>query len=415
MSKIKIKNFGPIKDGCIEDDGFIDIKKVTLFIGNQGSGKSTVAKLITTFLWIEKALTRGDYDKKWFTRKNKLKNQFLGYFRMENYFPEATDHTYIEYIGNSFKIIFKKDTLEIEEIKGENYPLPQIMYVPAERNFISYVKNTKELKIASESLREFLSEFEKAKEDIKGTIKLPINQVDLEYDKLNDVLNIKGKIKNEDYKIRLTEASSGFQSTVPLYIVSRYLATNVKKQSENPSEPMSTEELERFKKSVEDILSNSVLSYEQQRAAISVLSSKFNKTAFINIVEEPEQNLFPSSQQQILNSLLEFNNMNEGNKLIMTTHSPYLINYLTLSVKAEMVKQNLISEASLIKLTEIVPVKSTLKGSDLAIYELNENDGSIKKLPDYKGLPSDENFLNSSLEYSNELFAQLQEIEKGWR
>ena len=69
MSKIKIKNFGPIKEGYLEDDGWLDVKKVTVFIGNQGSGKSTVTKLITTFMWIEKALTRGDYDKRWFTRK----------------------------------------------------------------------------------------------------------------------------------------------------------------------------------------------------------------------------------------------------------------------------------------------------------------------------------------------------------
>ena len=49
MSKIKIKNFGPIKLGFLDNDGWIDIKKVTLFIGNQGSGKSTIVKLISTF------------------------------------------------------------------------------------------------------------------------------------------------------------------------------------------------------------------------------------------------------------------------------------------------------------------------------------------------------------------------------
>jgi hypothetical protein len=194
-----------------------------------------------------------------------------------------------------------------------------------------------------------------------------------------------------------------------------YLASNVKKQSLSPSEPMSNDELERFKKRAADILSNDSLSYEQQRAAISVLSNKFNKMAFINIVEEPEQNLFPSSQKSMLESLLEFNNMNEGNKLIMTTHSPYLINYLTLTVKAETVKQKLNSQDSLAKLAKIVPLQSTVKSDELVIYELNEIDGTIKKLEDYKGLPSDENYLNNGLEDSNELFAQLQELEKGWR
>jgi len=112
--------------------------------------------------------------------------------------------------------------------------------------------------------------------------------------------------------------------------------------------------------------------------------------------------------------LLAFNTGN--NKLVMTTHSPYLINYLTLAVKADMVKDTIKEdEDALQKLNEIVPLKSIVKASDLAIYELNEEDGSVKKLSDYKGLPSDENHLNKGLQDSNELFAQLQEIEKGWR
>lgn len=409
MSKIRIKNFGPIKEGYKEDEGWLDIKKVTVFIGNQGSGKSTVAKLISTFSWIEKALVRGDYNKKWLERKNKLKNQFLNYHRLENYFKiNGIDHSIIEYRGDAFNINYQNGTVFIEEVRNNAYPLPQIMYVPAERNFIAYVKTPKELKLSSASLKEFLTEFDNAKEDLKGLLTLPVNKTEIEYDKLNNTLNLKG----EGYKLKLTEASSGFQSLVPLYLVSHYLAHSVKKQSESNKEPMSSEEMQRFKKGVEEIWKNDSLTDEQKRIALSVLSSKFNKTAFINIVEEPEQNLYPSSQQKMLYSLLEFNNMNKGNKLIITTHSPYLINYLTLAVKAHFIKNNLKEAITQESLNKIVPIKATLKGNDLAIYELNEMDGSIKKLETQNGLPSDNNELNKKLEESNELFAQLLEIQQ---
>ena len=411
MSKIKIKNFGPIKDGYQQDNGFMDIEKVTVFIGNQGSGKSTVAKLISTFTWIEKALVRGDYDKKWFERKNKLRNQYLNYHRLENYFnnyDSLFDNSKIEYIGDAFSIRHEKGILSINEIKKGNYPLPQIMYVPAERNFISYVRTPKELKLSSDSLKEFLTEFDNAKNEMKGMVKLPINDIDIEYDRLNDTLNLKG----ESYKIRLTEASSGLQSLVPLFLVSNYLANSVKRQSETNKESMSSEELQRFKKGVEDIWNNDSLTDEQKRVALSVLSSKFNKTAFINIVEEPEQNLFPTSQKQMLFSLLELNNLSKGNKLIMTTHSPYLINYLTLAVKADTLKGKAETEKSKNKLNKIVPQASTVNPSDLVIFELDEKNGLIKKLEEYQGLPSDENKLNERLGESNELFAQLLEIQQ---
>lgn len=36
MSKIRIKNVGPIKRGAESDNGFIDFSGVTVFIGDQG-------------------------------------------------------------------------------------------------------------------------------------------------------------------------------------------------------------------------------------------------------------------------------------------------------------------------------------------------------------------------------------------
>lgn len=399
MSNIIIRNFGAIK----EQRAPIEIKKVTFFIGNQGSGKSTVAKLIATFMWIEKALVRGDYDRKWFERKNRFKNTFLPYHRIENYLKE---NTFIQYEGEAYIITYENEFLKLEEKKNNNYSLPQIMYVPSERNFIAYVKSPKELKLSSEALKEFLTEFDNSKEIVKN-LELPINTINtinkviLDYDKLNDTLNLKGK----DYKIKLTEASSGFQSFVPIYMVSNYLVNTIKKDS-GIKVSMSAEEINRFRKEIEQLYKDKHLSDEQKRIAISVLPQKFNKTSFVNIVEEPEQNLFPTSQRDMLYSLLKINNEITANKLIITTHSPYLVNYVSVSVEAGKLKQGVIAEKGG-QLSEIVPINA----DDLAIYQLKEEDGTIELLDSYEGIPSDENMLNLQIDETNNLFADLLDLK----
>jgi predicted ATPase len=411
MSRIRIKNFGPIKEGLIEDSGWLDLKKVTVFIGNQGSGKSVVAKLIATFTWMEKALTRGDYDKRHFERKGNFVNQRLAYHRLENYFSKDRD-TVLEYHGHSYHFHFEKGNLAIEDARNGEYPLPQIMYMPADRNFIANVRTPKALKQITPSLSELVTEMIHAGSSMKTPMPLPVgDDVFIEYNKLNDIFYVKGK----DYRIKLSEASSGFQSLAPLFLTSWYLSDSVKKHSENVHQPMSSDERERFRKRFKEINENQSLSDEQRRIAISELGKGFTKTAFINIIEEPEQNLFPSSQRGMLSSLLVFNNINAGNKLVLTTHSPYLVNFLTHAVKASVVLEKINAskknEGLRSKLDEIVPVNSAVGTEDWVVYELNERDGTIMRLRDYKGLPSDANYLNEKLAEGNELFGKLLDIE----
>jgi hypothetical protein len=59
-----------------------------------------------------------------------------------------------------------------------------------------------------------------------------------------------------------------------------------------------------------------------------------------------------------------------------------------------------------------VPLKSIVNPKDAAIYQLDDINGVIARLPDYKGIPSDNNYLNQSLADGNRLFDSLLEIEE---
>ena len=198
-------------------------------------------------------------------------------------------------------------------------------------------------------------------------------------------------------------------------MVSEYLANSIRSMNEKKV-VTSSEERERFRKDVEAIWTDKNLNDEQKRIAISTLSKKFNKSAFINIIEEPEQNLFPSSQWELLKKLLEFNNYNIPNKLILTTHSPYLVNYLSIAIQAEYIWEKIKNDekASELRtgLENIIPQKSLIKSSDVIVYQIDEKEGIIRELPNPEGIPSDNNFLNNSLIESNDMFDKLLEIQQ---
>ena len=86
------------------------------------------------------------------------------------------------------------------------------------------------------------------------------------------------------------------------------------------------------------------------------------------------------------------------------------MNYLTLAVEANEIKEKVSDYKFETELFNIVPSNSTVNPKDLAIYEMG-SDGELTLLDDYKGLPSDENKLNGELGRSNEAFAKLLEIE----
>jgi len=408
MSKIRIKNFGPVKDSYPENNGWLDIKKVTVFIGNQGSGKSTVAKLFSTLSWIEKAMALGQIKPNELSAYNRFLKQ-LKYQKIDNYIKKNTE---LEYRGKSYHFHFRDGQFYADKASENGYVLPKIMYVSAERNFLSVLDSPEKLKSLPSPLFTFLDEYDSARKLYSKGIELPIGNAKFEYDTLNKIAHISG----EDYKLRLSEASSGFQSTVPLFLVTKYLTESLQWESDPSVKNRSIEEQRKLSKEIESIINAPALSEEVRQESLRQLSAKYKPSCFINIVEEPEQNLFPDSQQKLLYSLLEYNNKHDDNRLIITTHSAYLINYLSIAIQgAYLLKLFNKSDrgSDLIERFEkIVPAISVIDSNDAVVYQMEETSGTINKLPNPHGIPSDENYLNQSIRHSNMQFDKLLEIEE---
>lgn len=404
MAKLKIKNIGPVKDTTNLENGYINFEGVTVFIGNQGTGKSTISKIYSTLSWIEKALVRGDFKINYISQYNRFKKH-LAYQNIGNY---LRDGSYIEYVGNAYTIIYKNGKVEIIENidKDTDYLFPKIMYVPAERNFVSTVERPDLVKRLPLPLYTFLEEYEYAKQNLTEIINLPVGNLKFEYRKTNK----KSWLIGEDYRIDLLEASSGYQSLVPLFLVTNSLSKIISNEVNSSFKERSVADENKIRIQIDKIFSNQNFSEDIRRLLLEKLSSSVKYSSFINVVEEPEQNLYPTSQKSILFSLLSTKNKNNLNKLVITTHSPYIINYLTLAIKAFLIKSK-INESGLEKLNKIVSLDSVIDPEGVNIYQLNEL-GKVTKLEDYRGLPSDENFLNEFLSDFNDDFVQLLELEK---
>ena len=337
MSKIRIKDFGPIHSG-FQKDNFFDIKKLTLFVGHQGAGKSSVAKLVSSFEWLEKALLRRDLPSKILSENTvRTSSFFKELFNYHNILSYFSDKTEIDY-------------------------MPKIIYIPSERSFISSVESPETISGIAPALHTFLEESLKAGRNLDGMkFKLPIKNIFLQYNKDKKEFFIMDN--NAKYKINLTESASGFQSSSLLSLVSTYLSGCIDKPDFDSKRKMPVELQENVIAKYNKLLSvmgvaasflGVVLSSSflipaglmaiLTAAGISLPPNKKKQSGddklastvkkyfegvmplyFFNIVEEPEQNLFPNSQKDVVFHLLECLNKNTNNKLLVTTHSPYVL------------------------------------------------------------------------------------------
>ena len=356
--RLIVKSFGPVKD--------LDIlfKKVTLFIGDQGTGKSCVAKLFSMFKWTEKVLSQKKYKLSYFEQYNRFKTKLCAYHRIESFIYE---NSYIKFEGNLYDFLYENGNFSVTEKNRDIKGISKVMYVPAERSIVSVAENkSKLLKELPDSSETFSDEFVNAKKFFQSGYNLPFEGLRFEYDSLNNTSWIHGA----NYKVRLINASSGIQSSLPMCIVSEYLSSKI---SDKEEVKLSKEEKDKLEKRVAEIMQNEEYSDNIKDMMIRQLSYANRYDRLINIVEEPELNLFPRSQMEVFKSLVLNNACSAENMLVLTTHSPYslaIINTMIMGAKAYANANEELRN----QIESILPVKYQINDDNIAAYRLSSSD-----------------------------------------
>lgn len=393
-TSIIIRNVGPIKD--IE----ITLNKINVFMGPQSCGKSTIAKIVSFCSWFEKnAILKGKSRKEFYSDLVQFHN-----FE-DNYFSEAS---YIEYNTEWTHYIFQNGNLTAETKIGIGKPTfrnKKIEYIPAERNFVS-VPGFGNYNESRDNIKAFLDDWFMYKQEITNQkqFEMPIAALpgSYFYTKENNQDNI---LLENGKAISLRHSSSGLMSVTPLLIVFNHVVEKLYMKSRGLSpfeivhintmidniqieEPLK-EQLRTLVSSINSLSPN--ISVEKrdniQKRLIEVLNISTDYAFSEIIIEEPELNLFPETQAQLLCYLLQkINNPAYQHKLILTTHSPYILYALNNCILASEVKDKVDAEMQ----SDIaLYTQAGVKPSEVSIWEIK--DGYIEGRTGRNSTIQDEN------------------------
>ena len=397
--RIKVRNFGPITSGRTDNDGWMDIAKVTLFCGPQGSGKSCITKLTSLLMWLEKSVYRNPE----LVVDNAAFVQALEWQGIANY---ITTETEIAYQGDLLRFLYVNGGIHSELTFDQNAPyiVPKISYMPAERNFASIVRSADRVEGLPRPLIDMQVEFNRAKRFFAVGFRLPANGFKFRFDKDPWIVNGNASDAN---MTRLEEASSGLQSMVPMLLVSEYLEGHLATELDARRsvgifyDPGTAEKKEQIEAYVRKLGANDSLTVAQKSMRLERYFAPGRR--FVNLVEEPEQNLYPETQRAVVNALVAIANRKPDNILIMSTHSPYVLNQLVTAALAASIGPSP-------KVEEVFPLASAVPQSDMKLYEL-DGEGRVVPLETPNGLFDDQNLLNAALRNWNELFDRLLDIK----
>lgn len=448
MQKIIVKDFGPINNVEIE------IGKITLLIGEQATGKSTISQLIYFFKSLKEDFFTLLYNRTGHVgSEKKLQDDFFAVIRKKFYnFFGSTKH-----IGNfSIKYFYsnsKTITLSLFNNKSlkcdfDNTFFRSVIFESEKLvnaiNQTSNHKNAYDLIAEEQSKSKFISRLASLVnnhfEDEKTSLYIPAGRIATtnyaEYfdkDVNDDVTLEKENSKNSDEKIQ----------NVGLILISDFLkkVSNINKRfrdkdfstliqeeyqifkSINKNEK---ERLELFNNHINEILKGDYKNDKYgeklylnkteyvylknassgQQESIRILQDLFlillNKEKVFRVIEEPEAHLFPLAQKKLIELIALVAN-NTDSEFIVTTHSPYVLSvFNNLLFASRITKENFYFRPYEFRAYTLLNNKNITH--NLTSYEsiLNQETGLIS-----------ENFLDDiSIELSDEYEEMLEVYKK---
>lgn len=373
MIKLKIDNFGPIKHAEL------DFKKVNILIGQQGAGKSCILKIAAFCMWVEKVCNTGRI----ITQKAYIKKRFLEYFKLEDYVVVAdSNYSEISYSGNRLKISFRFKKNEDNWVKIDNSGKPstfkRVAYIPAERCLVSTIPNLLDIRLQDTCTLQYLVDWEQAHKYYN--IKHRLDILDLNAEFYNDSQSNIDYLLIDDNnglpkQIKFSNAASGFQSIVPICVLTNYYLNN--DDTTSVREKLSDEHKDQ-------------------------LSTQGDCVLFL---EEPEANLFPETQNNLVRWLFSALNNGFDNSLFIATHSPYILSAFNNLIQAS----NSSNDTNIAEIQNIMQMKQFVKFEDISVFEVA--DGTVKDIKNYEMRIIDANAIDSVSEIINEQFSKLLEYE----
>lgn len=387
MEKLIVKNFGPIKEAEI------NLTKYVVFIGDTSTGKSVLGKLISIFRDVDFSIKKPNIIKfqkmlDFYNIDFNFNNSFIEYncndynTKLENnqFFFEGDivndDSNDIDYKRHVDELLdsvnkLKNSSNEIDDesknklfdvvkklitdFKGTE--LKQTIYFPAERILNSIIGSSISglwaNNIALPSyFKNFSAKYEVARMSSKST---NFGDFGFKYYFENEI----DKIVINNNKILLTQASSGIQSLIPLLLVLDY----------------------------------------------SLSKSEFKIDQSL-LIEEPELNLFPIKQKTLIDYIVK--SINDTNdKIVFTTHSPYILSSLDTLILAK----NTFNEHPNLKeeISNIVSEDKWIDYQDISVYEVR-NDGKVYSIKNEEYKSIDSNTIDRVSDVISDEFDKLTEL-----